>query len=78
MIYRHTSRTNVHNIRHTVQSYSFQVPQHADTVELKHRLKKEECTQVFSSSSLLSSLIPENREIMFDIWSNVMMFVILI
>lgn len=36
MIYRHTaSITNVHNILHTVQSYSFQVPQHADTVELK-------------------------------------------
>lgn len=34
LIYRHASRTDVHIILHIVQSYYFQVPQHADTVEL--------------------------------------------
>lgn len=65
MIYRHTaSITNVHNILHTVQSYSFQVPQHADTVELKRADLGGEGGE-FRASSPLSSLIPENVEIMF-------------
>lgn len=65
MIYRHTaSITNVHNILHTVQSYSFQVPQHADTVELK-RADSGGGGGEFRASSPLSSLIPENVEIMF-------------
>lgn len=64
MIYRHTaSITNVHNILHTVQSYSFQVPQHADTVELKRADLGG--GGEFRASSPLSSLIPENVEIMF-------------
>lgn len=66
MIYRHTaSITNVHNILHTVQSYSFQVPQHADTVELKRADSAGGGGGEFRASSPLSSLIPENVEIMF-------------
>lgn len=34
LTYRHASRTDVHIILHIVQSYYFQVPQNADTVEL--------------------------------------------
>lgn len=54
-----TSVTNVYNKLHTVQSYSFQVPRHADAVELKPTARaRRECTYVFSSSSPLSLLIP--------------------
>lgn len=70
VIYRRTSTTNVQSIVHTAQSYSFQVPQHADTVELKPAdWNMKANTQVFSPSSPLRSLLPRNSEIMFfDIW----------
>lgn len=61
---KHTSMADVHNL-HTVQSYSFQVPQ-LQTVALKHadlEIKTRSVTHIQSSSSLLSSRLPENHEI---------------